>query len=389
MNVKTRFFASALAVLMTAALLVPAASAEEAVSRPTLTIGRFDTPPTIDGKFSESEWGEKSFTLAEGQPGVTVHRDKTTDGGGNEIEKPIESTATDVYMGYDDTHVYLCVVAKYKNHKAMALLGSQLWKEDCIQTKIAATPDGPNYNDIDFGINADTNRALGHVWNGHGVTASQLKAGKSNDFMITREGDVTVYEIAYPLSSFATTVIKLKQGDKIAFSMAQHMNAGGFYEYAGGIVMSKEITSAAIVTLGGSKELGGGSNEPDPGPVVATTTARTPNDTTRNPTTTTTRRQDGSTVPTDSTTTASESSASTTLAGDETVPTDVSDISGESKPTSGGESQPDASDLPTNGDEGTESSALGWIIGIIVAVVVIGGGIALYFLVFKKKLGNS
>lgn len=99
MNVKTRFFASALVVLMTAALLVPAASAEEAVSRPTLTIGRFDTPPTIDGKFSESEWGGKSFTLAEGQPGVTVHRDKTTDGGGNEIEKPIESTATDVYMG--------------------------------------------------------------------------------------------------------------------------------------------------------------------------------------------------------------------------------------------------------------------------------------------------
>ena len=79
--------------------------------------------------------------------------------------------------------------------------------------------------------------------------------------MIVRTGTKTVYEIKYPLKSFATNVLKLKQGDKMAFSIAQHMsNKGGFYEFAGGIVNSKEITSAGILVLGEAKNLPSSGN---------------------------------------------------------------------------------------------------------------------------------
>lgn len=227
-------------------------SAETAtVKRPEITIGRFNNPPKIDGNFSEAEWGTKSFKLAEGEKNVTAHKEKS-----GEEELPLTKTETDVYLGYDETHLYLCVVADYAKHSAQALLGSKLWADDSLQTKISATPDGPNYNDIDFGLNTTTNRALAHVWNGNGVNYGQLSPGEGKDFMIKRTGTKTVYEISYPLKSFATTVLKLKEGDKLAFSIAQHMSEkGGFYEFAGGIVNSKEITSAGILILGAAKNL--------------------------------------------------------------------------------------------------------------------------------------
>jgi len=227
-------------------------SAETAtVKRPEITIGRFNNPPKIDGNFSEAEWGTKSFKLAEGEKNVTAHKEKS-----GEEELPLTKTETDVYLGYDETHLYLCVVADYAKHSAQALLGSKLWADDSLQTKISATPDGPNYNDIDFGLNTTTNRALAHVWNGNGVNYGQLSPGEGKDFMIKRSGTKTIYEISYPLKSFATTVLKLKEGDKLAFSIAQHMSEkGGFYEFAGGIVNSKEITSAGILILGAAKKL--------------------------------------------------------------------------------------------------------------------------------------
>lgn len=252
-------FLSLIGVTVIASLSLSAAvnvSAAEAAARPTITIGKFNTAPTIDGNFSESEWGAKSFTLAEGQPNVTAHKEKSGD-----KELPLTKTVSDVYMGYDDTNFYLCVVADYSNHSAQALLGSKLWADDCLQTKISATADGPYYNDIDFGLNTTTNRALAYVWNGNGITYGQLQPGKGKDFMIVRTGTKTVYEIKYPLKSFAANVLKLKQGDKMAFSIAQHMsNKGGFYEFAGGIVNSKEITSAGILVLGEAKNLPSSGN---------------------------------------------------------------------------------------------------------------------------------
>lgn len=254
-----------------------ASAAEETKPRPQLTIGKFDKAPTIDGKVTAAEWGEKSFSIGENQPNVTVFKTEIKDEDGNVTGyKPLNKTTTDVYMGWDDTHVYLGVVAKYTDHYALAILGNQLWQDDCIQTKISATEKGTQYNDIDFGISSSTGKALAHVWNPTqgGMKYGQLQAGKGKDFMITREGDVTTYEIAFPLKSFATTVLKLKQNDKILFSIVQHMskndakgNGAGFYEYAGGIVMDKEISKTAIVTLGASKKLdsgnGGGTTSTD------------------------------------------------------------------------------------------------------------------------------
>ncbi len=328
---------------------------EQPKERPTYTIEHFNVVPTIDGKFSEAEWGKKTLTLAEGQPNVKILRDETVDGDGNTVEKPIESTTTDIYMGYDDTHFYLCVVAKYKNHKAMALLGSQLWKEDCIQTKISATPNGPNYNDIDFGINAETNRALGHVWNGHGVTASQLKAGKGNDFMIVRSGDTTVYEIAYPLKSFSTTTLKLREGAKMAFSIAQHMSGGGFYELVGGIVEDKDIANTAILVLGGSKNIAGSENTP----TSSTSSTNSPQNN---------KEPDKTT---------------STVSGNKDNESNASEIDNT-------EIQNNASEVETEEEiitvvKKADNSKQIYIIIAVAAVAVIILGVAFYFLIIRKK----
>lgn len=253
---------------------ITSSAAEPAKNRPQLTIGKFEKAPTIDGNITAAEWGDKSFSIGQNQPNVSVFKTEIKNDKGEVTGyKSLKDTKTDVYMGWDDTHVYLGVVAKYTDHYALAILGNQLWQDDCIQTKISATEKGTQYNDIDFGISSSTGKALAQVWNPTqgGMKYGQLQAGKGKDYMITRKGDVTTYEIAFPLKSFATTVLKLKQNDKISFSLVQHMSAkdskgqeieglgAGFYEYAGGIVMDKEISKSAVVTLGAPKKLSGGN----------------------------------------------------------------------------------------------------------------------------------
>ncbi|MBR4072827.1 MAG: hypothetical protein IKK24_02685 [Clostridia bacterium] len=357
-----RFSAFLIAVIMVVASLLGTftVSAEDKVTRPSITIGKFNTAPTIDGSFSEDEWGKKSFTLAEGEANVTAHKEKS-----GEEELPLTKTVTDVYMGYDEANLYLCVVADYAKHSAQALLGSKLWADDCLQTKISATQDGPYYNDIDFGLNTTTNRALAHVWNGNGVTYGQLQPGKGKDFMIVRAGTKTVYEIKYPLKSFASNVLKLKQGDKIAFSMAQHMsNKGGFYEFAGGIVNSKEITSAGILVLGEAKNLPARPNN---------------NSTTE-----------------DASNTSSNTSAATSN-NDKTENNNESAVEGNVEDTSSNTSDDTASNSDSNAEaeeeviieevveEGNSGKfPIGVIVGVLVGVVAILG-VAFYFLIIRKR----
>lgn len=337
------------------------AAADEPAARPQLTIGRFKSAPKIDGKFSESEWGTKSFTLAEGQPNVTAHKQKSGD-----KELPLTKTVSDVYLGYDDTHLYLCVVADYPKHSAQALLGSKLWADDCLQTKIAATPDGPNYNDIDFGLNTTTNRALAHVWNGHGVTYDKLSPGNGKDFMITREGTKTVYEIAYPLQSFASNVLRLKEGDKVAFSIAQHMSDnGGFYEFAGGIVNSKEITSAGILVLGAAKNLPSSGNNNN------NNTASKPGNTTSNKNNTTSKNN-----------TASNNQNNESTVSDNTDSTESGDVS--TVINSDGEEVVVVEEVVEDDSDNNGSIPKGWVIGIIGGMVVILG-VAFYFLILRKR----
>ena len=364
-----RFSAFVIAVIMVVTALLGAVnvSAEDKVTRPTITIGKFNSAPTIDGIFSEDEWGNKSFTLAEGQPNVTAHKEKS-----GEEELPLTKTVTDVYMGYDESNVYLCVVADYEKHSAMALLGSKLWADDCLQTKISATQDGPYYNDIDFGLNTTTNRALAHVWNGNGVTYGQLQPGKDKDFMIVRTGTKTVYEIKYPLKSFASNVLKLKQGDKIAFSMAQHMsNKGGFYEFAGGIVNSKEITSAGILVLGEAKNLPTKPNNSNKNEDASKPSSNN---------SATTSKDDKTQTDNDKTESNNESSVKENV---EDTNSNTSDSTTSNDDNNAEESEEEVI-VEEVVEEGSGKFPIGVIVGVFVGVVVILG-VAFYFLIIRKR----
>ena len=371
-------------LLISALCPLNSSAAEETKARPKLTIGKFDKAPTIDGKVTAAEWGEKSFSIGENQPNVTVYKTEIKDDDGKVTGyKPLNKTTTDVYMGWDDTHVYLGVVAKYTDHYALAILGNQLWQDDCIQTKISATEKGTQYNDIDFGISSSTGKALAYVWNPTqgGMKYGQLQAGKGKDFMITREGDVTTYEIAFPLKSFATTVLKLKQNDKISFSLVQHMskndtkgNGAGFYEFAGGIVMDKEISNTAVITLGAAKKLAGSNtNEP-----VASNNSSGGNNQ-GGSTTSSTQSGNNSNV------TSSNNSSST---GSD-ISSDSSDVESDINTSSDSSTNDVDSDTAgTNADETSEKeqgtkNVLIIVIVCVVALAVLGA--AFYFLILRKK----
>lgn len=360
-------------------------SAETAtVKRPEITIGRFNNPPKIDGNFSEAEWGTKSFKLAEGEKNVTAHKEKS-----GEEELPLTKTETDVYLGYDETHLYLCVVADYAKHSAQALLGSKLWADDSLQTKISATPDGPNYNDIDFGLNTTTNRALAHVWNGNGVNYGQLSPGEGKDFMIKRTGTKTVYEISYPLKSFATTVLKLKEGDKLAFSIAQHMSEkGGFYEFAGGIVNSKEITSAGILILGAAKNLPA-SNESNKD--TTSSNAGNKDNSSKNESNkgnTATDKNNG-TVSNNNISNSTGNADKTESNSSQKEDTTVSDGSNNNATDSGNSSDTESESEEViyevvEEEEDDKGMPMGAFIGILAAIVVVLG-VAAYFLLLRPK----
>ena len=373
MRQKFRKISLFLLAAMLIAFYIPFSASAAEGERPSLTIGRLNTPPTIDGVMNPSEWGDKSFTLAEGQPNVTVHHKTEDDGNGNTVDLPVKPTETDVYLGYDDTHVYLGVVATYADHQAMALLGSQLWQEDCIQTKISANESV--YNDIDFGFNATTNRALSYTWNGHGVTAEELEAGKGRDFMITRSGNTTTYEIAYPLSSFATTVLRLREGSNIFFSIAQCMSGGGWYEYAGGIVLDKDISNTAILTLGPAKNLGntgGGSG--------GNTSSQT-----------TSGGNTGSTATGGSSSNTSGTSSQSSDISGGGADNSSDNVSGNASGSDTGNSsdtdttESDATNAGNDSSEKEGGSSYVWIIVVIIVAALAVLGVAFYFLILRKR----
>lgn len=365
-------------------------AAEPVKNRPQLTIGKFDKAPTIDGNVTAAEWGEKSFSIGENQPNVTVFKTEIKDENGKVTGyKPLNKTTTDVYMGWDDTHVYLGVVAKYSDHYALAILGNQLWQDDCIQTKISATERGTQYNDIDFGISSSTGKALAQVWNPTqgGMKYGQLNAGKGKDFMITRKGDVTTYEIAFPIKSFATTVLKLKQNDKIAFSLVQHMskndangNGAGFYEFAGGIVMDKEILKTAVITLGAPKKLAGGNEGGNTSSVNNSGSGSNQGGNTSSGT----QGGNNSAVTSNGNSSVTGSNASSDTS-DASVNTDTSS-SGNSSDNNTDASSSDTAGTDTDDGDEEEKGANTVLIIVIVSVAALAIlGAAFYFLILRKR----
>ena len=331
------------------------------LAAPAVTIGQHNVAPKIDGVFSSAEWGEKQFTIAQGQPNVTLI--PTTDENNNPL--PTEPLTADIYLGYDAAHVYICAVATYANHENNNLIGADLWKGDCLQIQISAEP-GKARNEMGFGLYvSDTyQRQLYYSWMSPNPN---MKLTQNTDYAMKRSGNVTTYEISLPVTQISTTVKELVQNGKIAISMAFHMNKGGFYEYADGIVVAdkKDINAAAVATLGASKNLSGGGTQ--------TTSSNS-----------TQSQSGGTSVSSKNNVSGSENSDVASNDGESGADSEISSGTG----SQDGQTESKTGESSKNPDDGEEEKSGGnvmlWVIVGVAAVVLVGGGVGFFLIFFKK-----
>lgn len=311
-------------------------------------IKKMDTPPVIDGVLNQEEWGDKVFTVADGAENVNV----LAEGGTGVLPAPLTA---DIYLGYDASKIYICAVATYDDHKNEVLLPSDLWQGDCMQIQISGA-QGTDRNEIGFSYNSVTNKPMTVAWASTGNFA--LEEGK--DYNVVRDGKVTTYEIALPVSAFSGTVTELSDGMQLPFSLSFHMNAGGFYEFADGIVQNKDITKAAIFGLG---------VEPEVVETVAPAEPQTADADTAE--TEEAQAPESAAAQTEETAEAQTEEASVT----ETAETDTADTA---------ETQ-EAVETSAAADEDTQSGNSTVLIIVIIAAVVVICGLAVFFTKKKNK----
>lgn len=231
---KTRLL-KGLSALLCAALMLSFSPPVTALT--TSEILRFDKAPTIDGVLAKDEWGA---------PDIFVPDYDTSTIPGDASK---EHLSGQVYLGYDDTHLYFALQATYDTHQNTQT-GYDLYRQNAVQMQIS-TDGEQGRNALCFALNSDTGHSL--AYNSTSKNTWEIsETGK--EFYIRREGQVTTYELAIPLSWFSTRAT-LQQGDTLALSFAIPMHNGYYYEWKGGIVTEKNIGKAAVFTLGDSKDL--------------------------------------------------------------------------------------------------------------------------------------
>ena len=243
---RTAFKIMAFAVTAILALsafgFVPANAAE--VSN---TVKFFSSAPKTDGKVSEEEWGKPVFTVKEGEPNINVIKKDNV---------KLEDFTADIYLGYDSTHIYIAAVAEYENHVNETIKSGDIWNGDCFQTQISAV-SGTKRNEFNFACNSVTGKSMADAPQCAGTFSMQ--GGEGKDYIVTRDGNKTVYEIAIGIEQISKDVKELKSGMELPFSLAFHQNGGAFLEYCGGIVAKKDITLAGQLVLGEGGGNSGGS----------------------------------------------------------------------------------------------------------------------------------
>ncbi|MDR0570404.1 MAG: family 43 glycosylhydrolase [Clostridiales Family XIII bacterium] len=217
------------------------------ITRKTDVIGRFKTPPPLNGTLNPSEWGDKVFTLANGAEGVALTQFNPTAG------YPPADFSADVYLGYDASNVYLGLIVNDPLWIA-ARSGSNLWQGCGVQLNLWSGRTGAR-SEYGFGLTA-SGPAHWQWANGTGTTS--LPTGYNNYDIKRIEGtDTFIYTIAVPLNSFRQNAAAnpLSEGSDLWFSISYN------YPSASNMICafdmgfhSKNLNDARSLTLGSAIE---------------------------------------------------------------------------------------------------------------------------------------
>lgn len=199
----------------------------------------FSSAPKIDGKVSSDEWGDPIFTVKEGEENIKISKEEEDD--------VLEPFTADIYVGYDSTHIFVAAVAEYENHLNETIKPGDLWRGDCMQLQISAE-SGKGRNEFNFSNNSISGKSM--VDAPYCAGKFTMVGGEGKDFIVVRDGNKTVYEMAISVDQFTKQYNELESGMILPFSVAFHQNGGAFIEYCDGIVQKKDISLAGQIVLG-------------------------------------------------------------------------------------------------------------------------------------------
>ena len=243
-----KFLSFLLAVVLVLAVLpATTVSANEVVAQ----VPYFATAPAMDGTIDRALWGEPLFLVGRDAPNM----EHFPGAGSDMTPADMDDLSGYVWLGWNADTLFFAAQVTYDNHVQPALLGGDILMGNCVQIQIGGNLNPASANDgrneIGFALQEQPPRQLHHAWMSAGTAFGTTMRANEN-YIVIREGNVTTYVAAMPLSTWSNSIEVLESGMQIAFSFAFTMgDEGGFYEFFDGIVRNKDITMAPFVELVG------------------------------------------------------------------------------------------------------------------------------------------
>lgn len=201
--------------------------------------------PEIDGKMSPGEWEQSGKIVSNRADQIYLLISDPKWRGANDL-------SAETYIMWDDDYFYLASKVTDDIHSCN-YTGTHVWQGDSVQFGIAY-----NRENSENAANVFTEVGIALTPEGTGLVKYSVESGTTMDMIeskaaVTREGNVTTYEICMPWSEATPAGAVIKENTEIGFSMIVNDNDGegrrGWIEFGSGIGLNKKVAEFARIRL--------------------------------------------------------------------------------------------------------------------------------------------
>ncbi len=224
-------------------------------------ISKAETAPTIDGTFTEAEWGDHYIDDVDAENPFWAYP---------QFEKDNYYATAKYYTTYDDNYLYLCVVVTSPYHYCPVTMtnANDMWQYECIQVKVSAEDPNGEYIATNFDHVANNKAATEGIVRSYGFAVNDsgdtcyYESGISTVFTglagCSRDdgNQQTVYEVAIPFEEFGITPeagMTLGLTFSINSTNEEDVGAGVWknitYRHGGGVIGRNDWSKIPAVTL--------------------------------------------------------------------------------------------------------------------------------------------
>lgn len=225
------------------------------------SVAKAETSPTIDGSFSEDEWGDYFVDDVDAENPAWAYP---------QFEKDNYYATARYYTTYDDEYLYLCVVVTSPYHYCPIeqSKAGDMWQYECIQVKVSSQSPNSDYILENFdhvangtAVKEGVVRSYGFAVNDYGDTC-YYESGYTTTFTglagCSRDdaNQTTVYEVAIPFAEFDITPeagMTLGLTFSINSTNEEDVEAGVWknitYRHGGGVIGRNDWSKIPEITL--------------------------------------------------------------------------------------------------------------------------------------------